>query len=278
MRPTIRLFLEQHGAAWLAWAVPTDGVLYAAAFFILVWLFIRRARVLGVAEARALEFAVVAAFGAALGTRFYYILVVSGPGGLSLFDWFNPALGTASWGAYLGAAIGIGAYALFARINALSYLDVAASCAPLGTVIGRIGCFLRGDDYGTVAALPWAVSFPQNSIPYNQHVAAGLIDAGAHASLPVHPLQLYLAANAVLVFIVVSAAWRRWKTIPGRTLSVYFVVYGATRFCWEFLRDPGAGGPRGGLSSSQSMCLVLIGLGSALAASTLLKRRATSVA
>ena len=77
MRPTIVEFLRTHGAAWLAWAVPTDGVLYAVTFIVLVLLFIRRARVIGLPETRVLEFTVAGAVGAALGTRFYYILVVS---------------------------------------------------------------------------------------------------------------------------------------------------------------------------------------------------------
>ena len=264
MRPTIVEFLRTHGAAWLAWAVPTDGVLYAVTFIVLVLLFIRRARVIGLPETRVLEFTVAGAVGAALGTRFYYILVVSGVSGLRFRDWFNPAMGTASWGAYAGAAIGILGYSLFTRLAPVPYLDVAASCTPLGTFIGRWGCFLRGDDYGVPSDAAWAVSFPRGSIPYNDQLAAGMLDATATASLSVHPLQLYLSFNALMLFFALSAVWRRWHSSPGVTLAAYFTLYGATRFFWEFLRAPGAGGPDGGLSSSQWMSLLLIAAGTLL--------------
>ena len=34
----------------------------------------------------------------------------------------------------------------------------------IGYAIGRVGCFLVGDDYGLPSKLPWAVSFP-NGLP-----------------------------------------------------------------------------------------------------------------
>ena len=31
---------------------------------------------------------------------------------------------------------------------------------PLGQAVGRIGCFMAGDDYGRPTSVPWAVRFP----------------------------------------------------------------------------------------------------------------------
>jgi prolipoprotein diacylglyceryltransferase len=42
------------------------------------------------------------------------------------------------------------------------------------------------------------------------------------------------------------------------TFGVFLLIYGATRFPWEFLRDPAAGGARGLFSTSQWMCLLLV--------------------
>ena len=42
----------------------------------------------------------------------------------------------------------------------LMWADIVAPCLILGYAIGRIGCFLVGDDYGIPTNLPWGMSFP----------------------------------------------------------------------------------------------------------------------
>jgi prolipoprotein diacylglyceryltransferase len=93
-----------------------------------------------------------------------------------------------------------------------------------------------------------------------------MIPPDAVASLTVHPLQLYLAANGLLVFFVVSAVWRRSTGTPGLTLAAYLTLYGASRFCWEFFRDPAAGGAVSSFSVSQMMCLAFLLAGAILLA------------
>ena len=38
--------------------------------------------------------------------------------------------------------------------------DAIAPALPLGYALGRVGCFLVGDDYGRPTDLPWGVEFP----------------------------------------------------------------------------------------------------------------------
>jgi phosphatidylglycerol:prolipoprotein diacylglycerol transferase len=109
--------------------------------------------------------------------------------------------------------------------------------------------------------VPWAITFPPGSLAFDAHLHGGLIQPEAIGSLPVHPLQLYLAMNALVVFLAVSSVWRRWPDRLGVTLGAYLTLYGATRFWWEFLRDPAAGGATGSLSVSQVMCLALVAAG-----------------
>ena len=52
----------------------------------------------------------------------------------------------------------------FVKLNFISLADIITPFILLGHGIGRIGCFLVGDDYGLPTNLPWAVSFP-NGIP-----------------------------------------------------------------------------------------------------------------
>jgi phosphatidylglycerol:prolipoprotein diacylglycerol transferase len=42
-----------------------------------------------------------------------------------------------------------------------------------GLALGRIGCLLNGCCYGGVSQQPWAVTFPQGSLPYDEQVRSG---------------------------------------------------------------------------------------------------------
>ena len=84
-------------------------------------------------------------------------------------------------------------------------------------------------------------------------------------SLSVHPLPVYLSLNALVLFVILSAIWRRTRYRPGITFASAWILYGITRFFWEFLRDPAAGGAVTGIALSQKMALVSIGIGIAIA-------------
>lgn len=87
----------------------------------------------------------------------------------------------------------------------------------VGTAIGRIGCFLTGNEDHTVGSLtnvPWAVNFGDG---------------------PRHPTQLYeiLFLIALGIFIV----WlSRRPHREGDLFKCYFVVYLAFRFVVDFLK------------------------------------------
>ena len=58
-------------------------------------------------------------------------------------------------------------------------LAAATPALAVGQMLGRVGCFLVGDDYGKPTTLPWGVRFPRGLPP---------------TDVPVHPTQLYEAA------------------------------------------------------------------------------------
>lgn len=265
MRPRIITWLEARGLEALASVVPSPRVIYSLAIAALIALFVARVRPLGVSRIRGVDAAACAALGGLIGARLFYVLTTGQLSSFPRSTWLEASPGTASWGAYLGGLAGLLAYLRITQQQALQQLDVAASCAGLGPVIGRLACLLAGDDFGRPTTLPWAIRFPRASLPFNAHVDAGVLQPDAATSLPVHPLQLYLVANGLLVFLAVSGVWRRAGDRPGVTLGAYLVLYGVTRFCWEFLRDPAAGGASHGLSTSQIMCLLFAGAGSILA-------------
>jgi phosphatidylglycerol:prolipoprotein diacylglycerol transferase len=100
--------------------------------------------------------------------------------------------------------------------------------------IGRIGCFLAGDDYGRPTDLPWGFAFPDGAPPTLARV---------------HPTMLYESAWLALGAIVL---WRRRHTSPF-LFAEYLVVAGVGRFATEMLRiNPPLLGP---LSNAQVIAL-----------------------
>jgi len=266
MRPLLVELLAGHMPSGLTRLLPTGAMMYAIAVAALVLLFIRRAGPV-VTQAAAIRCALGAFVSGMVGARAFYLLFASASGAdVGLAGWVSTT-GTASWGAYIGAVGGI----LLLRdrvVPPLAYLDAAASCAPLGIVLGRIGCFLNGDDFGRITDVAWAVRYPPGSFAYQAHLADGLISNQAGLSLPTHPLQLYLGALALLTFVVVSAVYRRRDLPAGTTLAAFLLLDGCGRFFLEFLRAPAAGGSDAGLSLSQVMALTTLGLGGLVYANT----------
>lgn len=84
-----------------------------------------------------------------------------------------PQGGLVIYGGLLGAAL---ATLLFARKERLPLLPIADLIAPslvVGLALGRIGCLLNGCCYGGPTSLPWGVTFPPGSPPYQDQIARG---------------------------------------------------------------------------------------------------------
>ncbi|MCS7306059.1 MAG: prolipoprotein diacylglyceryl transferase [Thermoguttaceae bacterium] len=88
--------------------------------------------------------------------------------------------GLVVYGALLGAMVGLAGfwwkYRTVLQKNDVSLLGLADLVAPslmFGLALGRVGCFLNGCCYGGLCDLPWAVRFPQGSLPYESQVHRG---------------------------------------------------------------------------------------------------------
>ena len=135
------------------------------------------------------------------------------------------------------------------RVPLVRGLAAASPGLALGHAIGRVGCFLVGDDYGSPSTLPWAVAFPKGLPP---------------TDVPVHPTQLYEAVPLVIIAWLL-VRWRRHGVPDAVVLSRYLVLAGATRFAIEFVRINAP--VLGSLTLAQLWSLGLIAAG--LAAATL---------
>jgi phosphatidylglycerol:prolipoprotein diacylglycerol transferase len=106
------------------------------------------------------------------------------------------------------------------RLPKVAVLAAATPALAIGHMVGRIGCFLVGDDYGRPTDLPWGVAFPKGLPPTTAHV---------------HPTQLYEAA-ALIPIALVLLHLRRRRTSDRVVLGTYLVLAGAVRFAIEFIR------------------------------------------
>jgi phosphatidylglycerol:prolipoprotein diacylglycerol transferase len=226
------------GPHWGNIGIRYYGLAYILAFLAAAWLFYRYAasgRSRLPAE-RIPDLMVPIVLGTLIGGRLGYFLLykpadlASNP--LEFFKVWGG--GMASHGGMIGVAVALAWYARSQKLSLLHLGDLVVSVAPAGLFFGRIANFINGELWGKVAAVPWAVIFP-NSAP-------GLPESMVP---PRHPSQLYEAAlEGLLLFGFMQL--RFWKssivrTQPGRLSGEFFVVYAAVRIFCERFREPDEG-------------------------------------
>jgi phosphatidylglycerol:prolipoprotein diacylglycerol transferase len=126
----------------------------------------------------------------------------------------------------------------------LKLFDLVSPLLALGLFFGRIGCYLAGCCYGKETSLPWGVVFTNP-------------DSLARLNVPLHPTQLYDAANGLAIFLLLLWKEKR-KAFDGQIVSLFLLLYSSTRFFIEMLR----GDPRGFIirdliSTSQGIGILL---------------------
>ncbi len=154
--------------------------------------------------------------GGFVGAKLYYL--AENAGALTLND-----LGGTGFTWYGGLVGGVAAVIVVARRARLSLLLVAGvTAAPLAFAygVGRLGCLLAGDGtYGVASDLPWAMSFPNGTVPTLERV---------------HPTPLYEALGAVLVGALLLRL--RGRVSDRALFGLYAVLMGLSRLLVEFVR------------------------------------------
>ena len=126
------------------------------------------------------------------------------------------------------------------KIPLATAFNAVAPGLAVGQALGRVGCFLVGDDWGKPSDVPWAVAFPKG------------IDPVKH---PVHPTQLY---EVVCLLPVAWLLWKRRERSPF-LFGEYLIFAGLGRLWIEVYRkNPTLLGP---LTNAQLTALGLIAVG-----------------
>ena len=197
--------------------VTSFGVMVAIGFFVALQVFRRELRFSKLPESGA-DAAVWGLVGGLVGAKLFWVIEHLGEspwsdllfsrGGLT---WYGGLIG--------GVAVGVAAI-LRTGLPLVPTLAAATPALAVGHLLGRIGCFLVGDDYGRPTDLPWGIAFPEGLPP---------------TVIPVHPTQLYeAAALGVVMWLLIR--WRRGGSGDLVVLSRYLMLAGSVRFAIEFVR------------------------------------------
>ena len=197
--------------------ITSFGLLVGIAALSGLWLFSREGQRSGLPDA-AVNAAVGGVLGGLLGAKLLWTIEFAGTAPFTALFFSRGGL---SWFGGLLGGVGTGVWMLWrANVPLMRAVAAATPALAIGHAIGRVGCFLVGDDYGRATALPWGVAFPLGLPP---------------TEIPVHPTQLYETALLLpLAAVLIRCRRRGWA--DRQVVALYLILAGAIRFGIEFVR------------------------------------------
>jgi phosphatidylglycerol---prolipoprotein diacylglyceryl transferase len=198
----------------------TFGLMFALAFLAAGALIARRLGEIGKPTDWAYEMAFSALAGGVVGSRVYFLIQNYDSVKHDLVGELLSGAGLVWYGGAIGGALAVLAWARYRHFLGLTLLDLAAPALALGYAIGRCGCQLSGDgDYGKAWDGPWAMSYPNGTVPTEQTV---------------HPTPVYETLAMGLGAFVLWQLRDRFRA--GVLFAIYLLYAGTERFLVEFIR------------------------------------------
>jgi phosphatidylglycerol:prolipoprotein diacylglycerol transferase len=226
----------------------TFGLCFAGGFLVSGLILGRRFRELGRPVDWSYEMVFAALIGGLVGSRIDYVLQNWDKASDDLLGNILSGSGLVWFGGMVGGALGVILWARWRGFLGWQLFDSAAVPLAVGYAIGRVGCQLSGDgDYGTHSDLPWAMSYPDGTVPTTDTV---------------HPTPVYETLAMGIAGVVL---WRlRDRFAPGVLFGLYLIFAGIERFLVEFIRrneDVVVG-----LTQAQLIALAMLALGAGIVA------------
>src|SRR6266851_726473 len=192
--------------------VYTFGLLLASAYVAAFWWLIREGRREGLDVDAVSSLGFWAIGGAIIGAKALMIVRDFREFAAAPSEIFSSSVLAAAgdfYGGFIGALVASAIF--FRRHQELAVWRVADLCGPaiaLGQAIGRIGCFMAGDDYGRPTDVPWGVAFTD---PDASRIG------GAPLGVRLHPVQLYESLVCLVLFVLLMRLSRR-KRFDGEVI------------------------------------------------------------
>jgi phosphatidylglycerol---prolipoprotein diacylglyceryl transferase len=219
--------------------VTSFGLMMFLSFVVAAWIVGRQFQLRGMDPAVAWDVLLWVAVGGIVGARLYYVALhpqdlLADPVG----ELTNRG-GLVWYGGFIGGAAAFYWQVRKRKLPLAQAFDSSAPALAMAYAIGRLGCFLVGDDYGRPTDSWAGIAFPQGYPPstagYFRSIGTPIpAEVPDTAVLAVHPTQLYEVGLALIMFAVL---WRLSMELrPWRLFAAYLGMYGALRFTVEFVR------------------------------------------
>ncbi|MBI4319505.1 MAG: prolipoprotein diacylglyceryl transferase [Chloroflexi bacterium] len=201
------------------------SVMIAVAIVVATWVGLRESRRRGIADDDVYSFLTWAIIAGIVGARLFHVV--------DKLDYYlqNPLAivafqegGLAIFGAIVGGALAGVGFCKYRKIAVGALADAAAPALIIGQAIGRVGCMINGDVFGTPTDLPWGVAYthPNSLAP--------------QLGVPGHPAAAYELLWDLVVFGVLWTT--RKRAVPSGTLFfAYLGLYSIGRFVITFFRE-----------------------------------------
>ena len=194
------------------------GLMLATAFITSVFVIQHELKRRGFVPDVAATIVVAAAIGGIVGAKIYAALL---DGRFTLAELISTS-GLVWYGGFIGGFLGILIVIVRSPNPTLATIDIIGPTLLLGYGIGRIGCLLAGDgDYGPPSDLPWAMAFPNGTVPTDERV---------------HPTPIYETLISFTFFGILWSQRRKLEMNPGVLLGASLILLGVERFFVEFWR------------------------------------------
>lgn len=223
--------------------ITSFGVFMFAAFLVAAEVHRSEMRRAGEDPEKSWDLLFSAVVGGIVGAKGYYLLLnwdrtVADPVGMV----FSRG-GLVWYGGFLLAALLVTLKIRKLGLDVRRQADMIAPALALSYAVGRIGCFLVGDDYGRPTGGPLGIRFPEGSPPstvsnlerqFGVSVDPALVERFGDV-IPVHPTQLYEVGMSTLIFLIL---WRLRKRPhqAGWLFGLWLVLAGLERLVVEVFR------------------------------------------
>ena len=194
------------------------GLMLATAFITVVFVIQSELKRRGFVPELASSIVMAAAIGGIIGAKIYSAVL---DGQITFRELFSTS-GLVWYGGLIGGCLAVIIVVVRSPNPFLPTIDIVGPTILLGYGIGRIGCLLAGDgDYGPPSDLPWAMAFPNGTVP---------------TDVPVHPTPIYETLISCTFFWILWSQRRKFEATPGVLFGASLVLLGVERFIVEFWR------------------------------------------